>query len=59
MHGPMNVKKVYKDVGIIAFISVDIKKNTIFGLYIHVSEKRCGSELILLVEKGIYAEYID
>ena len=50
---------MYKDVGIIAFISVDVRNNTIFGLYIHVSEKRCSSELILLVEKGLYAEYID
>lgn len=50
---------MYKDAGIIAFSSVNVSNNTIFGLSIHVSEKRCSSELILLVERGLYAEYID
>ena len=50
---------MYKDVGIIAFSSVDVRHNTIFGLSIHVCKKRCSSELILLVERGLYAEYID
>lgn len=50
---------MYKDAGIITFSSMDVRNNTIFGLYIHVSEKRCSSELILLVERRLYAEYID
>ena len=49
---------MHTDAVIIAFTSVDVRNNTIFGLYIRISEKR-SSELILLVETGLYAEYID